>query len=86
MPRNVPITIPIQLSIPLQYMSTENENEDKDLASALGKLGITLDGPRFRRLPATRVDPMWMRYEEHFSLTLFELLALIEARCGAGGY
>ena len=65
-------------------MSTKREN--KDLASALEKLGITLDDPRFRYLPPTRVDPLWDKFEKEYHLTLFELLALMRARCDPGEY
>lgn len=62
-------------------MSTENE----DLVSALGRIGLALDHPRFQNLPATRDDPLWDRFEKKYSLNEFELGAVKNARCGQPG-
>ena len=60
-------------------MSTQNE----DLASALGKLGITLDHSRFQSLPAARDSLLWNDFKNPpFGLNAFELGALKNARCG----
>lgn len=60
-------------------MSTQNE----DLASALGKLGITLDNPRFQNLPEAKDSNFWDFKNPLLGLNVFELGALQNARCGA---
>lgn len=58
-------------------MSAPND----DLNSALKKLGITFNHPRFQSLPANNGDPLWERFEKKFNLDEFELGALKNARC-----
>eukprot|EP01040_Poterioochromonas_malhamensis_P013192 gene13192-14479_t len=58
-------------------MSAPND----DLNSALKKLGITFNHPRFQSLPANGGDPLWERFEKKFNLDEFELGALKNARC-----
>jgi len=51
------------------------------LASALAKLPSDV---LLRDLPAERTDPLWTVIGSDYSLTVFELTALKNARCPAG--